>query len=233
MEIETWIFDLDNTLYPAGNGVFAQVDARMTTFISETLGVDKDEAHRLQKLYYREHGTTLAGLMQVHGLPPKPFLDYVHDIDVSFIEPNPALGAALGRLRGRKVIYTNGSFAHVANVLERLGVAERFDAVFDIETTDYIPKPHRAAYERILERGAIDPRRAIMFEDIARNLEAAHALGMRTVWVRTDGPWSAEVDGDHLSAQEIAGHPHVHHVTADLTGFLVNVACAQARRRSR
>lgn len=224
--IETWVFDLDNTLYPAANGVFAQVDAKMTTFISEFLGVDEEEARRLQKLYYREHGTTLAGLMQVHGLEPKPFLDYVHDIDVSFIAPDPTLGAALGRLRGRKVVYTNGSFAHAENVLTRLGIIGEFEAVFDIEAAGYIPKPARAAYERVLARGRIDPRRAAMFEDIARNLEAAHALGMVTVWVRTGGPWSAEVDGDHLSPQEIANYPHVHHVTTDLTAFLENLAGA-------
>ncbi len=231
--IETWIFDLDNTLYPADNGVFAQVDAKMTTFISEYLGVDEAEAHRLQKLYYREHGTTLAGLMQVHGLPPKPFLDYVHDIDVSFIEPDPALGAALDRISGRKVVYTNGSFAHAENVLERLGITDRFDDVFDIEAAGYIPKPDRAAYERILERGAIDPRRAVMFEDIARNLEAAHALGMVTVWVRGSGPWSTEVDGDHLSPEEIARHPHVHHVTTDLTAFLEFASAGPEGRRAR
>ena len=218
--IETWIFDLDNTLYSATNGVFAQVDAKMTTFIAEHLGVDDEEARRLQKLYYREHGTTLAGLMQIHGLPPKPFLDYVHDIDVSFIEPDPLLDAALDRLPGRKVVYTNGSFAHAENVLTQLGITERFQAVFDIEAAGYVPKPSRAAFERILERGRIEPRRAIMFEDIARNLEAAHSLGMTTVWVQSGGPWSAEVDGDHLSAQEIAQHPHVHYATTGLTAFL-------------
>jgi putative hydrolase of the HAD superfamily len=231
--IETWIFDLDNTLYPATNGVFAQVDAKMTTFISEHLGVEDGEARRLQKLYYREHGTTLSGLMQIHGLPPKPFLDYVHDIDVSFIEPDAPLGAALERLPGRKIVYTNGSFAHAANVLERLGITDHFEAVFDIEAAGYVPKPSRTAFERILKRGRIEPRRAIMFEDIARNLEAAHALGMTTVWVHSGGPWSAEVDGDHLSAQEIAQHPHVHYVTADLTAFLEAAAGPSPDGRAR
>lgn len=227
--INAWIFDLDNTLYPADNGVFAQVDARMAAYIADYLDTDIEEAHRLQKLYYREHGTTLSGMMTVYGMEPKPFLDYVHDIDVSFVRPDPALAAALARLPGRRVIYTNGSLAHAQNVLQRLEVAHLFDAIYGIEAAGYVPKPHRAAFEHFLTRDGITPASAAMFEDIVRNLEAAHALGMTTVWVDTGGRWSAEVDGDHSAPPDIARYPHVDYVTVDLPGFLQSVLVADAR----
>lgn len=220
--IDTWVFDLDNTLYPADGRVFDQVDQRMGLFISELLGVDFAEARRLQKLYYHEYGTTLSGLMTVHGMPPKAFLDYVHDIDVSMIDPNPALDAALARLPGRCLIYTNGSLAHAENVLNRLAIRNRFEAIFDIVSADYIPKPHRTAYEHIFAKAAVTPAHAVMFEDIARNLEAAHALGLTTVWVKPTGDMPGQ--GDTADADELAGHPHIHHVTDDLAGFLAAIA---------
>ncbi len=217
--VTTWIFDLDNTLYPADGAVFAQVDQRMTAFIAGYLKVDAVEARRLQKLYYHEYGTTLHGMMSIHNMPPKDFLDYVHDIDLSGLPPNPDLGRAIEALPGRKVIYTNGSVAHAQNVLNRLGIARAFGAIFDIVAADYEPKPRRAAYERVLGKGAIDPETSAMFEDIARNLEAAHALGMTTVWVR---PAESDMPGqaDSASREELANHPHIHHVTDDLLAFL-------------
>ncbi len=219
--IETWVFDLDNTLYPADGRVFDQVDERMGAFIADFLKVDAQEARRVQKLYYREFGTTLSGLMTVHGMAPKPFLDFVHDIDVSMIEPNTALDAALARLPGRKVIYTNGSVSHAENVLARVGIRRHFSDIFDIVAADYVPKPHRSAYEHIFLHGRVDPTRAIMFEDIARNLEAAHALGLVTVWVRPARPLPG--DADPLISDDLADHPHIDHVTDDLAGFLAGV----------
>ncbi len=225
--IETWVFDLDNTLYAADAGIFEQVDRRMSAFIAEALGVPRDEAYRLQKLYYREHGTTLSGLTEIHGIEPKDFLDYVHDIDVSIIDPDHRLDAAIARLPGRKVIYTNGTVQHAENVLDRLGVRPHFESIFDIVAANYIPKPRHSAYRHIMTEGGIDPSRAVMFEDIARNLEAAHALGMTTVWVRPAAV-TMPGDGDNIDPDELAGHPHIHHVTDDLAAFLDTLHVAPA-----
>jgi putative hydrolase of the HAD superfamily len=183
---------------------------KMKSFIGELLDVDIAEAHRIQKEYFRTHGTTLRGLMDNHGLAPTEFLDYVHDIDVSPVPPNPALDDVLHRLPGRKIIYTNGSVSHAENVSNRLGIRHHFDGIFDIIAADYNPKPARAPYEQMLREHDVDPTRAVMLEDIARNLEPAHALGMTTVWVRSEHDHSAMgAEGDH-----------VHHVIDDLVAWL-------------
>jgi putative hydrolase of the HAD superfamily len=207
---ETWVFDLDNTLYPASSNLFAQVDVRIRDFIAALLGLPEDEAYRLQKQLFREHGTTLRGLMTRHGVDPGEFMDFVHDIDVTPIDPSPDLDAALARLPGRKVIFTNASANHARRVTERLGVTRHFDAVFDIEDAGYVPKPHGQPYARLIERHRIEPRTAVMVEDIARNLHPAAALGFTTVWVRTELAWAA--DG--------AEEDHVHHVAEDLADWL-------------
>ncbi len=223
--VTTWVFDLDNTLYAADGQVFDQVDERMGGFIATYLGVSREEAHRLQKLYYHEYGTTLSGLMSVHGMEPKAFLDYVHDIDVSIIDADTRLDAAIGALPGRKVVYTNGTVQHAENVLGRLAIRDHFEAIYDIVAAGYVPKPNRSAYEHIFTAGGIDPRRAAMFEDIARNLEAANALGMTTVWVRP--PLTAlPGDADTAEPDELAHHPHIDHVTSDLADFLTRVLVA-------
>jgi len=207
---DVWVFDLDNTLYPRDCNLFAQIDVKMKSFIGELLDVDIEEAHRIQKEYFRTHGTTLRGLMDNHGLAPTEFLDYVHDIDVSPVPPNPALDDVLHRLPGRKIIYTNGSVSHAENVSNRLGIRHHFDGIFDIIAADYNPKPARAPYEQMLREHDVDPTRAVMLEDIARNLEPAHALGMTTVWVRSEHDHSAMgAEGDH-----------VHHVIDDLVEWL-------------
>jgi len=162
--VAVWVFDLDNTLYPASCDLFAQIDRRMTAFIADFLGLADDQARALRKRYYRDHGTTLRGLMDNHHLDPGRFLDYVHDIDHSPVPPNPALARALDRLDARKVVFTNASRAHAERVLRRLGVADRFEAVFDIVAADYVPKPDPAPYRRLLERHAIDPRHAAVAE---------------------------------------------------------------------
>ncbi|MCB2099223.1 MAG: pyrimidine 5'-nucleotidase [Rhodobacterales bacterium] len=210
---ETWVFDLDNTLYPASCDLFSQVDRRMKAFIADYLSVPEDEAFRIQKQYFRDHGTTLRGLMTHHGMAPDPFLDYVHDIDLSAVAPNPALDRALAALPGRKVIFTNASVAHAERVMDRLGVTGRFDGLFDIHAADFEPKPRPAVYDRMVAALGIEPTRAVMVEDIARNLEPAAALGMVTVWVRTDSHWGLDgADGDW-----------VHHATDDLTAWLQGV----------
>mgnify|MGYP001209102141 CR=1 FL=1 len=216
--VEAWIFDLDNTLYPASCNLFAQVDARMNAFIQRFLSVDATEAHRIQKQYFREYGTTLRGLMIRHGLAPAEFLEYVHAIDCSPVQPSPALDAALGRLPGRKVIFTNGSVRHAENVIARLGVGHHFHGIFDIIAMDYVPKPDPSCYANLVARHDIDPRAAAMFEDLPRNLAPAAALGMTTVLVRTDAEWAQDgADGDHID-----------YVTDDLVGWLE--AAAATRR---
>lgn len=210
IDAECWVFDLDNTLYPRSCDLFCQIDVKMKSFISELLGVDLEEAHRIQKEYFRSHGTTLRGLMDNHGLAPAEFLDFVHDIDVSPVPPNPALDFALARLPGRKIIFTNGSSRHAENVVARLGVGHHFTGVFDIIAAEYRPKPDRIAYDAMCRIHAVDPKRAVMIEDIARNLEPAHALGMTTVWVRSD----------HDHSMHGADGPHIHHVIEDLVEWL-------------
>ncbi len=208
--VETWVFDLDNTIYAARHSVFDQIDVRMGSFIAGLLDLDPVAARKVQKDYFRNHGTTLRGLMLNDQINPEDFLNYVHDIDVSPIPPNPALGAALGRLAGRKVIFTNGSTKHAENVLTRLGVADHFHGVFDIAAAGYVPKPEPGPYHQLVERFAIDPRAAAMVEDIARNLEPAAALGMTPVWVRTENDWGRE----HSDAE------YVHHVIDDVADWL-------------
>lgn len=181
--IDSWIFDLDNSLYPASTDLFALIDVRMGEYIQRLLGCDPVEARRVQKLYFHEHGTTLAGLMASHGTQPAEFLDYVHDIDLARLAADPRLVAALDRLPGRKFVFTNGDEAYARRVLDRLGLASAFDGMHDIHAMEYVPKPNPAAYAALCERHGIDPARALFVEDMARNLAPAKALGMKTVWI--------------------------------------------------
>ncbi len=208
--IDTWIFDLDNTLYPASSDLFAQVHQRMGEFIADYLKVDLAEAQRLQKLYFREHGTTLRGLMTVHDMDPAAFLDHVHEIDLTGLAPAAALDRALDGLSGRKLVFTNGSIRHAERVLARLGLARHFEGIVDIAACRYVPKPDPAGYDLICRRFGIDPRRAAMVEDIARNLQPAAALGMLTVWVSGGPDW----------AHEGSTEDWVHHRTDDLARWL-------------
>jgi putative hydrolase of the HAD superfamily len=215
-QAQTWIFDLDNTLYPASCNLFAQVDTRIGAFIAEMLDVDAEEAHRLQKHYFRTYGTSLRGLMLHHSVDPHVFLDFVHRIDLTRIPPDPALDRALARLPGRKVVFTNGSAKHAENVMARLGVSQHFEAVFDIVAADYFPKPEPFVYDVMVRRHWIDPRRAVMIEDLPKNLVPAHAMGMTTVLVRTGSDW----------AQDGADGEHIHHVTDDLVAWLGDIVAA-------
>jgi putative hydrolase of the HAD superfamily len=181
--VESWIFDLDNSLYPASANLFELIDIRMGQYIETLLGCDSTEARRVQKQHFRDHGTTLAGLMRTHGIDPRDFLDFVHDIDLARISADPALVRALDRLPGRKFVFTNGDASYAARVLDKLGLANLWDGVHDIHAMNYVPKPDPRAYPAMCERHAIDPDRALFVEDMARNLQPAKALGMTTVWI--------------------------------------------------
>jgi putative hydrolase of the HAD superfamily len=223
-QVETWVFDLDNTLYPHHLNLWHQVDERIRDYIVDFLKISRDEAFRLQKDYYRRYGTTMRGLMEEHGLEPDEFLDLVHRIDHSPLTPNPALGAAIARLAGRKLILTNGTRAHADAVLARLEIGHHFDDVFDIRAAELEPKPRPRVYERFLVRHDVDPGKAALFEDLARNLEVPHALGMTTVLVVPEGARVVLREDWELAGREA---PHVDHVTDDLTGFLREIAIAR------
>ena len=215
--IETWVFDLDNTLYPHHLNLWQQVDVRIRDFIADFLKVTHEEAFRVQKDYYRRYGTSMRGLMTEHGMDPDDYLAFVHKIDHSPLEPNPALGAAIEKLPGRKLILTNGTRTHADAVMRRVDIHMHFDDVFGINEADLEPKPLPQTYDKFLKLHGVDPARAAMFEDLARNLAVPHSLGMTTVLVVPEG--SREVVRE---AWEMEGHdaPHVDHVTDDLTGFL-------------
>jgi putative hydrolase of the HAD superfamily len=219
--VETWVFDLDNTLYPHHLNLWQQVDERIRDYIARFLDVTHEEAFRLQKDYYRRYGTSMRGLMIEHGMQPDDFLEFVHRIDHSPLEPNPSLGAALEKLPGRKLILTNGTRQHADAVMRRLAILEHFDDVFDIVAAGLEPKPLAQTYDRFLARHGVDPTRAAMFEDLARNLETPHALGMTTVLVVPEGTREVFREDWELAGREA---PHVDHVTDDLVGFLDRLA---------
>jgi putative hydrolase of the HAD superfamily len=215
--VETWVFDLDNTLYPHHVNLWQQVDARIGEFIGNYLKVDPVEARRIQKDYYLRYGTSMRGMMTEHGVRADDYLAYVHQIDHSPLEPNPAMGAAIAKLPGRKLILTNGSTDHAGKVLERLGLDRHFEAVFDIIAADLEPKPAPQTYRRFLDLHRVDPTRAAMFEDLARNLVVPHQLGMTTVLVVPDGTQDVVREDWELEGRDAA---HVEYVTDDLAGFL-------------
>jgi len=215
--VDTWVFDLDNTLYPASCRLFDQIDVKMGEFVSRLLNVSYAEAKRRQKELFYRHGTTLRGLMIEHGVNPDGFLDYVHDIDHAPVAPNPALDAALHALPGRKLIFTNGTVAHAEKVLARIGVTHHFGDIFDIVHSDFLPKPEMEPYRKFVATTGIRAETSAMFEDIARNLEAPHQLGMTTVLVVSPD----NRDAEHLNrATGGTDQAHIHHVTDDLAGFL-------------
>jgi putative hydrolase of the HAD superfamily len=208
--VETWVFDLDNTLYHPSLRLFDQVNARMTAYVMQALGVGRAEADALRARYWREHGTTLAGLMLHHGLDPDPYLADVHAIDLSAVKPDPRLPGAIAALQGRKVIYTNGSRAHGRSVSAALGLSGLFEAVYGIEDAGYRPKPLAEAFDRVFAVVGLDPARAAMVEDDARNLVEPARLGMATVW--RPGP------------EDGAAPPHVDWIAHDLAEFLSHAA---------
>jgi putative hydrolase of the HAD superfamily len=226
--VHTWVFDLDNTLYPSECNLFAQVDERMGAYVAKYLGVPQPYARHLQKSYYRQFGTTLSGLMRIHKMEAKPFLDYVHDIDLSVVPPSPELRAAIDQLPGRKLIFTNGTVAHAERVAERIGILDLFDGICDIVACGYVPKPTAEAFSTFVSRHDVQSGFAAMFEDMPQNLEVPHALGMTTVLIKStyiDHPAQAKARDWQQPP------PHIHHMTQCLTGFLgaVNADLRQSK----
>ncbi|MGO4916454.1 pyrimidine 5'-nucleotidase [Pseudogemmobacter sp. W21_MBD1_M6] len=205
--VSAWVFDLDNTLYPPSARLFDLIEVRMTAYVMDALGVDKGTANRLRSEYWRDYGTTLAGLMDVHGVDPAPYLTDVHDIPMDALMPDATLAARIRALPGRKIVYTNGSAPYAERVIAARGLSGLFDAVYGVEHAGFRPKPEPRAFQTVFAADGIDTSRAAMFEDDPRNLAAPHAMGMQCVHVAPD----------RLEA------PHIHHHTDDLTYFLGQV----------
>ena len=215
--VRSWIFDLDNTLYRADNGIFAQIESRMTDYVSAFLDLPRDDARARQKDLYRQYGTTLNGLMREHGCDAEDYLHFVHDIDLGDLARDEALAFALERLPGRRFVFTNGCRDHASRILDRLGMTHLFDQVWDIRTMDFAPKPDIQAYESVVASAGLAPPEAAMFDDIARNLVPARAMGMTTVWLKTDAPW-----GKHGPLMDVS-EGDISHQTEDLTQFLNSI----------
>jgi putative hydrolase of the HAD superfamily len=223
-QVETWVFDLDNTLYPHHVNLWQQVDERIRDYIARFLQIPQEQAFRVQKDYYKRYGTSMRGLMTEHGMAPDDFLDYVHQIDHSPLQPNAALGRSIEQLRGRKLILTNGTRRHAQAVLARLELEHHFDDVFDIVAAELEPKPSPQTYARFLRIHDVDPVRAAMFEDLARNLAVPHGLGMTTVLVVPESTREVFREDWELEGRDAA---YVDHVTDDLAGFLERVTAAR------
>jgi putative hydrolase of the HAD superfamily len=219
--IDAWVFDLDNTLYPSDSDLWPKIDARITLFLAHLLGLDGMSSRALQKYYYQRYGTTLRGLMVEHAISAEDYLAFTHDIDRSSLLPNHLLASAITALPGRKLILTNGSRDHALRTAAALGIEAMFEDIFDIVAADFTPKPEAATYERFFDKHAVDPARAFMFEDIARNLVVPHQRGMMTALIV---PKPGQTD--HREAFEItseAAPPHIDFVTSDLEAFLVDI----------
>jgi len=212
-KIKFWLFDLDNTLYSGDTKVFDQVDKKMSKFISEKLKVNLEEAKKIQKNYFYEYNTTLNGMIKNHDIDANEFLEFVHDVNLEFLKKDEPLKKEIEKLKGKKIIFTNGSKAHASNVTSRIGIEQLFDGVFDIVDSDFYPKPSLEPYKKIIENYKIVPEYCIFFEDIARNLKPAYELGMKTVWIENNEPWAAKYSDEEF----------VNYKTGSLTKFLKEI----------
>jgi putative hydrolase of the HAD superfamily len=198
----TWVFDLDNTLYAAECNLFTQIDRKIGEYVQKLLQVDAVEARKLQKQYLLEFGTTLNGLMNNHRVDPSHYLAAVHDIDFSPIQRDDKLRTAIQALGGRKLVFTNADKPYAAEIMKRLGIHDLFEDIYDIVAADLKPKPDKSVYEAFASKYDVDPNRAVMFEDMVRNLRPAHAMGMATVWINTGSPWGeADYDASIVHAE--------------------------------
>jgi len=218
--VRSWVFDLDNTLYPHDADLFSQIDVLMTTYVSEFLRLSREDARKLQKDLYRDHGTTLRGLMDLYNVDPDDFLQKVHDIDYSWLKPNPALGEAIRSLPGRKFIFTNGNRSHAEKAAAQLGILDQFEDIFDIVAAGLIPKPAKESYEAFVALHGIAGPDAVMFEDLARNLAIPKQLGMKTVLIV---PQNLEETYSEVWERDLGREDEVDYVTDDLTLFLQTI----------
>ena len=216
--IKFWIFDLDNTLYSGNTKVFEQVDKKMTEYISKKLKVDKEEAKKIQKKYFHEYNTTLNGMIKNHKINANEFLEFVHDINIDFLQKDLALAKEIEKLDWIKIIFTNGSRKHALNVTKKLGIDQLFDDIFDIVDCDLIPKPLIEPYKKLVKKHKIDPKLCVLVEDIARNLKPAYEMGMKTVWIENSEPW----------ASKFANSSFVNYRTNNLSEFLKKINLLKA-----
>ena len=208
-----WIFDLDNTLYSGKTKVFDQVSKRMTKYVSNKLGVNMEEAEKIQKNYFYEYDTTLNGMIKNHNTNANEFLEFVHDIDIDFLKKDIKLSEELKKLDGKKIIFTNASKKHALNVTKRIGIDQYFDDIFDIIDANFVPKPAIKTYKKLVEKHKIDPKLCVLIEDIARNLKPAYEMGMKTVWIENDEPWASKLSDSNF----------VNYKTNDLSEFLKKI----------
>ena len=211
--IKYWIFDLDNTLYSGQTKVFEQVDKKMSKYISDKLNIDLKEAKKIQKDYFYQYSTTLNGMIKNHKINPEEFLEFVHDVDIDFLEKDLRLAEEIKKLDGKKIIFTNGSKKHALNVTKKIGIDKLFDGIFDIVSADYVPKPSIEPYKKLVEEHKIDPKLSVLVEDIARNLKPAYEMGMKTVWIENDEPW----------AKKFSDSDFVNYKTNNLSEFLKKI----------
>jgi len=198
--IKYWIFDLDNTLYSGKTKVFEQVDKKMSKYISEKLKVNIEEAKKIQKNYFYEYNTTLNGMIKNHKIDANEFLDFVHDIDIDFLQKDIKLANEIKKLNGKKIIFTNGSRKHALNVTKRIGIDQYFDDIFDIVDSEFVPKPAIEPYKKLVKKHKIDPKLCVFIEDIARNLKPAYEMGMKTIWIENEEPWAKKFsDSDFIN----------------------------------
>ena len=218
INIKYWIFDLDNTLYSGQTKVFSEVDKKMSAYISQKLNVDLLEAKKIQKKYFYESGTTLSGLMKHHKIDPNEFLEFVHDIDISWLPKDFLLREELKKIKEKKYIFTNGSHSHVVNVTKQLGIQDLFDGVFAITDADFVPKPHIDPYQKIIKKFNLNPEESILIEDIAHNLEQAKKLGMKTCWL----------ENNEAFAKKDADKPYIDYKIKNLPSFLQEINILKA-----
>ena len=216
--IKYWIFDLDNTLYSGKTKVFEQVDKKMSKYISNKLNISIKEAKKIQKNYFHEYNTTLNGMIKNHKINPDEFLEFVHDINIDFLQQDLVLAEEIEKLEGKKIIFTNGSRKHAINVTKKLGIDQLFDDIFDIVDSDFIPKPLLEPYKKLVEKHKIDPKLCVLVEDIARNLKPAYEMGMKTVWIENDEPW----------ASKFSDSKFINYRTNNLSEFLKKINLAKA-----
>ena len=216
--IKFWIFDLDNTLYSGKTRVFEQVDKKMSKYISEKLKVSVDEAKKIQKNYFYEYNTTLNGMIKNHKIDANEFLEFVHDIDIDFLKKDLELQKELLKLKGKKIIFTNGSRKHALNVTQKIGIDQCFDDIFDIVDSNFVPKPAIEPYNELVKKHKIDPKSCLFVEDIARNLKPAYEMGMKTVWIENEEPW----------AKKFSDSSFINYKTNNLSEFLKKINIARA-----